>query len=621
MYHNEVIFMTTTRENANKHAAFAPAAFFAEQQKLDTDRLQAMKEQSRKLVLLRTVSFLAMIFAFAAGYDGQSLFTLLGLLLLAAFVLLVRRHQKLEREQLLCLSHQARVKANLDRLTNKWMDFEDDGREFLREDLPQGADLPIFGHASLYQYLCCARTKAGRTRLAALLSPYPGTVKEMTARQQAVREIAAHPAAALDLLALNGLLPFSYDVAAFCAAMERRKTQAHPALKALSYLLPVLSFGTLFAALFENITYTIPGLLFLVQFLLALLTIRRHSTLLEPLYRLPQGLAIYQAIFARFSELDVTSGRLRELQSVLKKGGGAAGGLAALAAVADKAAMRRNAFVLLIANTLFLWDFHCTTAFLKWQRRYGASLRGWLRSWSELEALLSLAVPAWTRKHCCWPAFLSGAPSLMAAGAYPLLIREEKAVPNDAAFAAGTAILTGSNMSGKTTYMRTLAAAAILAYAGAPVCAASFSLTPMAIYTSIHVSDDPAKGLSTFYAEVLRIKQMVEACRREQPLFLCIDEIFKGTNSADRITGAEETLRHLTQPWCITLVTTHDFELCDLQSPNHLPIHNYHFEEHYENGQIRFDFKLHEGRCRTTNARYLLQMAGILPAEDMKRHS
>lgn len=151
MYHNEVIFMTTTRENANKHAAFDPAAFFADQQKLDTDRLQAMKEQSRKLVLLRTVSFLAMIFAFAAGYDGQSLFTLLGLLLLAAFVLLVRCHQKLEREQLLCLSHQARVKANLDRLTNKWMDFEDDGREFLREDLPQGADLPIFGHASLYQ--------------------------------------------------------------------------------------------------------------------------------------------------------------------------------------------------------------------------------------------------------------------------------------------------------------------------------------------------------------------------------------------------------------------------------------------------------------------------------------
>lgn len=604
--------MITTNRRSQEHTTFESADFFAAQQKVDSDRLQAMKERSRKLVLLRTVSFLAMIFAFAAGYDGQRLFTVLGLLLLISFVLLVRRHQKLEREQLLCLSHQACVKANLDRLSNKWMTFKDDGREFLHEKQPQGADLPIFGHASLYQYLCCARTKAGRARLAALLSPCPGPVQEMAARQQAVRELAGYPEKALDLLALNGLLPFSYDVAAFCGSLERRKGQENPIRKLLSYLLPLLSFGTLITSLLGMLPYTVPGLLFLSQFLLALLSMRRHNTLLEPLCRLPQGLAIYQSIFTRFSELEVTSSRLRELQAILKKGHGAAAGLAALAAVAGKASMRRNVFVLLFANTLFLWDFHCAAAFLQWQRRYGASLRGWLKSWSELEALLSLAVPAWTRTHFCWPTFLSGAPSLLATDAAPLLIDEEKAVPNDASFAAGTAILTGSNMSGKTTYMRTLASSAILAYAGAPVCAASFSLTPMAVYTSIHVSDDPSKGISTFYAEVLRIKQMADACRQEQPLFLCIDEIFKGTNSADRITGAEETLRHLTQPWCIILVTTHDFELCDLQSPSHLPIHNYHFEEHYENGQIRFDFKLREGRCQTTNARYLLRMAGIL---------
>lgn len=605
--------MTTTNDTEKGRGIFQPASFFKEQQKLDTTRLQAMKERGQKLVLLRTVSFLAMIFAFAAGYDGQRLFAVLGFLLLTAFVLLVRRHQRLERERLLCLSHQACVKANLDRLSNKWMEAEDDGRDFLCEELPQGADLPIFGHASLYQYLCRARTKDGRARLAALLSPYPGPAQEMAARQQAVKELASQPEKALDLLALNGLLPFSYDAAAFCDAMARRREPMHPAGKAISYLLPFLSFGSLIAALLGEITYTIPGLLFLAQFLLALLTLRRHSSLLDPLCRLPQDLAIYQTIFARVSAAEVTSSRLRELQAILRKGGGAAEGLAALAAVADKASMRRNAFILLIANTLFLWDFHCTDSFLNWQRRYGTSLRGWFKTWAELEALLSLAVPAWTRTHCCWPVFLGGQPSLIASGATPLLIREENAVPNDAAFAAGTSIITGSNMSGKTTYMRTLATSAILAYAGAPVCASSFSLTPMAVYTSIHVSDDPAKGISTFYAEVLRIKQMVEACRQGQPLFLCIDEIFKGTNSADRITGAEETLRHLTQPWCITLVTTHDFELCDLTSPNHLPIHNYHFEEHYENGQIHFDFQLRTGRCHTTNARYLLKMAGILP--------
>lgn len=194
----------------------------------------------------------------------------------------------------------------------------------------------------------------------------------------------------------------------------------------------------------------------------------------------------------------------------------------------------------------------------------------------------------------------------------PLLIEEAKAVPNDALFAAGTCIITGSNMSGKTTYMRTLATSAILAYAGAPVCAEHFALTPMAVYTSIHVSDDLSRGISTFYAEILRIRQMVEASQEERPLLLCIDEIFKGTNSADRITGAAEAIKRLTRPSCITLVTTHDFELCDLQSPNDLPIKNFHFEESYPDDKIHFDFKIRPGRCHTTNARYLLKMAGIL---------
>ena len=206
----------------------------------------------------------------------------------------------------------------------------------------------------------------------------------------------------------------------------------------------------------------------------------------------------------------------------------------------------------------------------------------------------------------------AGGPELTGKAVTPLLIEEAKAVPNDALFAAGTCIITGSNMSGKTTYMRTLATSAILAYAGAPVCAEHFALTPMAVYTSIHVSDDLSRGISTFYAEILRIRQMVEASQEERPLLLCIDEIFKGTNSADRITGAAEAIKRLTRPSCITLVTTHDFELCDLQSPNDLPIKNFHFEESYPDDKIHFDFKIRPGRCHTTNARYLLKMAGIL---------
>ena len=167
-------------------------------------------------------------------------------------------------------------------------------------------------------------------------------------------------------------------------------------------------------------------------------------------------------------------------------------------------------------------------------------------------------------------------------------------------------------MSGKTTYMRTLASSLVLAYAGAPVCAKSFACTPMAIFTSIQVHDDQSQGISTFYAELLRIKQMVDFSQKQTPMFICIDEIFKGTNSADRIIGAREAIKRLTRPYAITLVSTHDFELCDLQSDNDIPVTNYHFAEYYENNKIKFDYKIKNGRCQTTNAQYLLKMAGIL---------
>ena len=354
-----------------------------------------------------------------------------------------------------------------------------------------------------------------------------------------------------------------------------------------------------------------PGLLFSLQLLLTFLLLRRSQALLAPLMALPQELSVYEQLLAKMEAADYKSPLLLTIQKNMREQR-ASEGLHHLAGLADLAAMRRNIFFFLVANAACLYDLHCTARAFAWKEQYGRQLRRHLASWAEVEALLSLATPALTRETFCWPKLHAGNPDLDAHAVTPLLIEEAKAVPNDAAFQAGTCIITGSNMSGKTTYMRTLATSAILAYAGAPVCAKAFALTPMAVYTSIHVSDDLSRGISTFYAEILRIRQMVEASQEERPLLLCIDEIFKGTNSADRITGAAEAIKRLTRDWCITLVTTHDFELCDLQSPNGLPIENFHFEESYQDDKIHFDFKIRPGRCHTTNARYLLKMAGIL---------
>ncbi len=574
-------------------------------------KLQNLKKHQQRLVLLRTCSFLIMIFAFAAGWDGHIWGIFLGILMLAAFIALVRRHQRLGLSLLLTESQLACLQACLDRISGKWRAFPDDGQDLRQKDRPQEADLPILGPASLYQYLTSARTKAGRRRLSQLLSPYPEAADSIRQRQQAVKELSAQPKTMLQLEALGHLLPAKADFAEFCTMMEHTAIQPKKVLRLLSFVLPVISFLTLGLALAGRLDLTIPGLLFSLQLLLTFLLLRRSQALLAPLMALPQEFAIYEKLFTSFTNVDWQSPLLQNFHHELRSDQ-AAENLKKLAALADKIVMRRNIFFFLAANTAVLFDLHCTARMFRWQAQSGEKLRRWLSVWAELEALLSLANAALTRKTVCWPEFLEGTPQLQGKDITPLLIEEEKAVPNDAHFTAGTCIITGSNMSGKTTYMRTLATSAILAYAGAPVCAKSFSLTPMRVFTSIHVSDDLSKGISTFYAEILRIRQMVEASKEGTPLFLCIDEIFKGTNSADRITGAAEAIKRLTTPHTITLVTTHDFELCDLKSPNDLPIVNCHFEEYYQDDKIHFDFKLKPDRCHTTNAKYLLKMAGIL---------
>lgn len=578
---------------------------------------QSLAQQSNRYTILRTVVFILMIFAFAAGYDGMPAGTVLGLLMLLLFCSLVRRHDRLRSRQILLRSHLSVTDFLLDRFDGGWKNSAGTGESFRQAGRPQETDLHIFGQASLYQYLCFARTLRGRQRLARALTPLPPAVAKITARQKAVAELIEHPRFCLDLAARGALLPDGHDTSGLLADLQQEPPSGRHAIlrSRTAWILPALTMLSLLLAGFDKLSWSVPGLLASLQFLLALLFYRQNQQTLAPLADLTHELHLYEALFRELEETSFHSPALAAMRQYLKETG-ASKSLHQLAVLTDRVAQSRNLFFFLIANTLLLWDCHCAAAFKRWREKAVADLSGWIDAWSEMEVLLSLAVVGHTRKVWTFPTFSEAAPSLAAKGITSLLIAEEHAVPNDAAFAAETSIITGSNMSGKTTYLRTLASSAILAYAGAPVCAIRFSLTPMPIYTSIQVSDDLSQGISTFYAELLRIKRMVEASRRKTPLFLCIDEIFKGTNSADRIVGAREAIRQLTRPWCITLVTTHDFELCDLRSPNEVPVTNYHFEEYYEDDKIKFDYTIKPGRCQTTNARYLLKMAGIL-ADDI----
>ena len=287
---------------------------FHELQQRDLQAIGQQKQRLQRLVLLRSASFLAMIFAFAAGFDGHRLGTLLGVLLLAAFLLLVRRHQQTSFEKLLTESHLGCVQSFLERKSGKWRGFADDGHDLLREDRPQENDLPILGRASLFQYLTSARTKAGRQKLASWLSPFPESTDAILLRQQAVRELSEAPQELLALEARSHLLPLGTDLSDFCTMLEQDNVRKSTALRLLSYLLPSLSFIALALSLAGQLDITVPGLLFSLQLLLTFLLLRRSQALLAPLMALPQELSVYEQLLAKMEAADYKSPLLLTIQ-------------------------------------------------------------------------------------------------------------------------------------------------------------------------------------------------------------------------------------------------------------------------------------------------------------------
>lgn len=599
------------------------------------------------LVIARGATFVLAVLALAGGYDGNAAAGTLGAALLFVFARLVMRYRRAVRQLLLLEARLAVLEGVLARLDGRWRTLPEDGAERRAGAGAQLVDLQVFGPSSLYQYLCRARTRAGRDRLAAAFrteAPAGAARALIAARHAAIEELLRHPRLALSLESYGALLPEGQDLSPLLAALAREPERLSRPRLAASLLLPALNVLALAAAGCGAVPWLVPGALIGGSFLLTWGTERASEEALALLMPLAQALGAYREIFRTLERASFVSPHLVALQRVLREGaaapedrreeapvqGNASGAALArqagascrtaseslrhLARLAAAVSWRRNFFFYVLANGLFLFDFAAGLLFRRWCRQEGARLAAELAVWHEWEVLLSLSTLAAAREQTVFPTFLEGAPRLTATALQNPLLPEETAVPNDAALTAGTTILTGSNMSGKTTWLRTIGMNVLLAWTGAPVCAASFSLSPLALYTSIRVDDSLAAGMSTFYAELLRIKEMVEAEKTGRPLLLLIDEIFKGTNSADRITGARAALRHLTNDRSITLVSTHDFELCDLTVPG-AAIENAHFEEHYEDGKIAFDYRLRAGRCRTTNAVYLLRLVGIVDEE------
>ena len=583
--------------------------FYDNEREIDLAEQKRLHQREKKIVAARTIIFLGAAVSFGFGWDNDLDYCyIVGAILAMIFIRLKNYHEELNIRQRFLKSRLTVVNSYISRARGTWRKRSNDGSIYLKKERPQDEDLHIFGAGSIYQYMCAARTKRGRDLLAEAFKFEPPDFNEVRNRQRAVAELLQRPRLTLDLEAQGRLMPRNHDTSELIESVEEERDELGKIYR-LRYVQPVtVAAGILIWQLgYADWTLLVAAMMF--GLLLAAAAIPAANDKIQALELIRQELKVYETVFERLEETNFRSKRLIAIQEILTDESRASSELKKLRLLVKLAKWRHNPLWFIIGNGLCLIDYHMVNWYMQWRSRAAWHLRSWIDAWSEMEVLMSLATIGQTREDYCFPTLREGTqPYLKAESLTSLLLT--KGVGNDVELKAGTTIITGANMSGKTTWIRTLAGAVMLTYAGAPVCARSFEVSGLTVLTSIRVNDDISEGLSTFYAELLRLKGMIERTERGETLLICIDEIFKGTNSNDRVSGAKEAIRRLTTENNITLVTTHDFELCEMTKKNER-IKNAHFEEYYEGEEIKFDYKLREGRTHTTNAKYLLRLAGI----------
>ena len=577
-----------------------------------TNELQSIQKKINWITILRFASFVC----FAAGiyfcvhdFSYSSLFATI--LFFISFAVLVKIHFKLKdkkalNEKLLFINSN-----ELGILHDEPNQF-DDGKNFLTHE-SYFDDLDIFGQRSIYHLLNRTTTSHGSLQLSKLLSSPLLKKREIAIRQDAIKILSTDPGTS-QMLTANGLLNQEKDGNLFgILGWLRTSGYMHKKrwLLIVRWALPLLNIAAIiFYLQTDNYLIIAGGVIaswIVIGFFSGQIN-KQHKEIGENQKILNQ----YADILKIFSNIKPSSSDLlKQLHGTSEQAHETIRKLSQLTSFFDQ---RLNMVVNILMNSLFLYDIQCLIALEKWKDQYKDEFENYIDCVGNIECLNSLGCFARNHPKYAYPTITEGTLFIEAKQIAHPLIPESECVPND--FLIGkenqTHLVTGSNMSGKTTFLRTIGINLLLAECGAPVCAAYFSFAPMGILSSIRVSDSLQEHTSYFMAELKRLQYIIAQLQCGRPFLVLVDEILRGTNSEDKTHGSEQFIRKLLQYNCLSLFATHDLSLSELE--NGLPgrISNYCFESIIQDGQLHFDYTLQKGVAKNKNASFLMQKMGII---------
>lgn len=490
-----------------------------------------------------------------------------------------------------------------------------DGSDFSPAVHDYASDLDLFGVASLFQWSNRCASEQGQKRFANnLLSSL--TIKQVEERQEAIKELSTQIEWRQQLQSFSErtIITFSTEQKTKNWLEEEEKHFVSPSWKVIVWIYTIVTLSTAAATIFGFIPSGIFLFLFGVYFSVSLFLSRNTIKPYIHLSRIVDEISVLEKIVSWIEKKNFDAALLNGLkQEIRTNNESASTQIKELKSILDKFDLRLNLVGPLFLNSFLLWDVRQMMALNEWRRKNRNAVPKLFEVIAEMEVFNSLATLHFNQTDWCLPKlvnehFVFESEEL----GHPLIPKAER-VDNNFSVEKNTLIslVTGSNMAGKSTFLRSIGVNIVLAQMGAPVCAKSFTVSPVRLMTSMRISDNLAENTSTFYAELKKLKTIIEAVNNHENVFVLLDEILRGTNSHDRHIGSDALIQQLIRHDAYAVIATHDLALAELQKQYPQTIENYHFDVQIKGEELFFDYKLKEGVCHSLNASLLMKKIGI----------
>lgn len=596
-----------------------PENHYTERLSLTKGQLQQVKKQIFRISMLRLALFVAGVAGIYFFLSQTPLLIICICLTFLPLFILVKIHNRffIRKEW---LETQARIiQEELQALSGDYSSFED-GKEYVNPEHPYSFDLDIFGRRSLFQSINRTCTFFGKDRLAKWLQNHLHEKVSIEKRQEMVREISEHTLFR-EQFRVAGLVHHgqSSDAEKIQAWSQSPAQYLHAGwVKAFIWGVPVINSLLLITSLIGWTSFSCLGLSFGIFLVLSFGIIKRATYIQETYGKQLKSLNGYARLIALAKTEDWKSAGMLELMERFNLNGQSpVQALQQLSKELDRLDLRNNQFLYVLLEGSIFFQLQEIVRIERWKVRYGQYISEWLETVGELDALCSLGTFAYNHPQYTYPELTEKPFCFLATQMGHPLMPVSQCVKNDATIPSRPffLIITGANMAGKSTYLRTIGVNYLLACVGAPVCCEKLKLHPNQLITSLRTSDSLSDNESYFFAELKRLKRIIDLLNQGQQLFIILDEILKGTNSMDKQKGSFDLIRQFMQMKANGIIATHDLLLGSLIKQFPEEIRNYYFEADIKDNELTFSYKLREGVAQNMNACFLMKKMGIILQE------